>query len=187
MGHLVWGYNRNIMASIGGGVGAEVLFCYKIAPAAFKPLSLTELAQQIWSMVLKAVPLLAFRLMPKNLANSLVHPQFQFLQQLLHKRKRRKECRLQIYRSKSKHMVKLHFYISSYRYESLCHLSHKENFENMITVAEQAADRLTTFTRYSVNVNKKRTVLQQRCLPQTEGVHKASLDISGSDVSAASL
>lgn len=66
-----------------------MLFCYKLAPAAFKPLSLTEITKQIWSMVLKAVSLLAFRLMPKNLANSSVNlPPFQFLQQLLHKKKR---------------------------------------------------------------------------------------------------
>lgn len=130
MGHLVWGYNRNIMASIGGGVGAEVLFCYKLAPAAFKPLSLTELARQIWSMVLKGVHLLAFQPMPKNLANSLVHPRFQFLQQLPHKRKRRLQTpNLQISIETHGKAPFLTVYISSYRYESLCHLSHEENFD----------------------------------------------------------
>ena len=51
MGHLVWGYNHIIVASV-GGLGV----CHKLAPAAFQPRLLKDVAQQMWSAVLKQCP-----------------------------------------------------------------------------------------------------------------------------------
>lgn len=175
-----------------------MVVCHKLAPAAFQPLSLTDTVQQIWSIVLKAVPLLVFGRCQR------IWPIHQYI--LLRSNScssfstRGKHCRFQIYRSQSK-KTRWRFrgkapflisYISSNSYDSLCDLSHKIHLENFdycsweYNYCGSAQSRWTDYITALIHTiwclcrYENNTVLQQRCLLHTVRVcMKPALTLMG--------